>query len=57
MDSYIEVRRCVGIWLEIVVEEDTLLEGCVFQSNGLERMEIQDLDEEFQEGLIGLQER
>ena len=57
MDSYIEVMRCVGRWMEIVVEEDKPLEGCVLQSNDIERMGIQDLDEEFQEGLIGLQER
>ena len=43
--------------MEVVVEEYEQLEGWVLQMNGRERMGIQDLEEEFHEGLRGLQER
>ena len=54
-ESVIEVRKWVGGWLEMLLEEDVRLEGWVFQREGGERLIIQDLDEGFQEGLGGLQ--
>ena len=44
IDSGIEVMRWVGIFMEVVVEEDERLGDWVFQRNERERMEIQDLD-------------
>ena len=51
----IEVRKWVGRWLEVLVEEDGRLKGWVFQREGEERQIIQDLDEGFKERRIELQ--
>ena len=37
--------------MEVIVQEDEWIEGCVFQRDKRERMGIQYLEEEFQEGL------
>ena len=49
-ESGIEVRKWVGRWLELLVEEDGWLEGWVFQREGGERLMILYLYEVFQEG-------
>ena len=49
-ESGIEVRKRVGIWLEVLVEEDGKLEGWVFQIEGGERLRIHDKEEGFKEG-------
>ena len=51
MQSGIEVRKRVGIWLEVLVEQYGRLEGWVFQGEVGEILIIKDLDEGFQEGL------
>ena len=45
IDSGVEVKRWVGIFLEVVMEEDKRLEGWVCHGNEGYRMGIQDLDE------------
>ena len=47
----IEIRKWVGRWLEIMVEEEEKTEGWVFQNNVGDRMNISDMDEGFQQGL------
>ena len=49
-ESVIEVRKCVGRRLEMLVEQDELLKGCVFQGKIVKRLRIQNLDDGFQEG-------
>ena len=44
-------------WLELILGEDERLEGWLFHIKKGERMGIQDLEEESQEGLRGLKER
>ena len=44
-ESGVEVKRWVGIFLEVVMEEDKRLEGWVCHGNEGYRMGIQDLDE------------
>ena len=56
-DSGIEVRRWVGRLLEVLVDENSILEGWVFQREVGERMGIQYLEEGFCEALRELQER
>ena len=54
-ESGIELRKWVGIWLDLLVEQDGQLEGWFLQREGGERLRIQDLDEGFQEVLRELQ--
>ena len=41
----------MGIWLEVLVEQDGQLKGWVFQGKGGYRIRVQDLDYGFQEVL------
>ena len=47
----IEIRKWVGRWLEIMVEEEEKTEGWLFQNNVGDRININDMDEGFQQGL------
>ena len=53
-ESGIEVRKWVGRWLEVLVEQHGRFEGWVFQGKGRERTRIQEY-EGFQEVLRYLQ--
>ena len=50
-ESGIKIRRWVGRWWEILVEEDGRSEGLVLQNIQVERTRICDIDERFQEDL------
>ena len=54
-ESGIEVRKWVGRWSEVLVEQDGRLEGWMLQGKEGERLRIQDLYKGFQEGLGELQ--
>ena len=56
-DYGIQVSRWVGRWLEVILVKDERLEGWELQIEQWERIGIQDLDEEFQEGPRVLQEK
>ena len=53
----IEVRRWVGIWIEVSMEGYRLLEGWLFQRDKGERMGIQYTEEGLHEALIKMQMR
>ena len=41
----------MGRWLEILVEEEGITEGWIFQHSEGDRMNISDMDEGFKQGL------
>ena len=51
----IEIRKWVGRWLKLLVEEEGRTEGWVFQHRDRDRMNISDMDEGFQKGLTRVQ--
>ena len=53
----IEVIRWVRKWIEVLVEEDSIFEGWVFQREGGERMGIKYVEEWFHKALMELQVR